>query len=285
MDDIKHLFKENTKTLAVIGLVALLIVAGSVVRCSAIHTTQPEDPSTQEQIEQTEQTTQTNQQEEGETNQQAISELSELGVQAIESPGVLEAELNAMLEANTWAATNETATLNFEDNVFVERTLNKETKHPYAILAAKKATDTTGNLTTITAAIETDGGVYILETTTLVSDKSNSVSMTLTSPMFASAGYSRVEAAEEIEVQGINDEVIKAIGGKQDRLVEEISEWCALHYPSAHTAVFTGRIVTDQNKETVTLTFEIDSTNPRTIQAILYTEDMTFVIAGEGQVK
>lgn len=286
MDDIKHLFKENVKTLVVIGLVAVLVVAGSVVRCSAIHS-QPTEEQTQSQelIEPNNPTEQTVPEKEKQDSNQETQVLSELGQQALQSPGLLEAELNDMLEANTWAATNETATLCFENNVFVERTLNNETSHPYAILTAKKSTDTTGNLTIITSAIETDTGVYILEATTLVSEEGDSVSMTLTSPVFTTAGYSRVEAAKDIEVQGLNEEAVQAIGGKQDLLVEEISEWCALHYPSAHKAEFTGRIVTDQNKETVTLTFDIDSTNPRTIQAVLYTDDMTFVIAGEGQVK
>lgn len=185
------------------------------------------------------------------------------------------------LSSSVWSANGGRYTLRFEDDQYTETVDGETTQHSYAILRLDSRMDDAGN-DTATAAVETDTGTHVLtyaNTTGTSSNGTSQVTSTLaSSSMFAlkDVSYERADAVESITVKGLNSEVTNLIGGSPDELTSELSQWCAVHYPTATEATWNQVASIDWENGVITTGFTLNGESAVSLTVVYLMETGAF---------
>lgn len=185
------------------------------------------------------------------------------------------------LSSSVWSANGGRYTLRFEDDQYTETVDGETTQHSYAILRLDTRMDDAGN-DTATAAVETDTGTHVLtyaNTTGTSFNGSSQVTSTLaSSSMFAlkDVSYERADAVESITVKGLNSEVTNLIGGSPDELTSELSQWCAVHCPTATEAAWNQVASIDWENGVITTGFTLNGESAVSLTVVYLMESGAF---------
>lgn len=163
------------------------------------------------------------------------------------------------LTSSVWSAADGKYTLRFFDTHYVETVNGQDQSHPYAISAVE--TDNDGAEAKVcTLALETETGTHLVTFVQVVSADSQTPSSLSSKDLFSLTGsaYTRKEAVEQIEIQGMDEEFAKTFG-EMDNFRNQFSNWLSVHYPAAKTAVWTKNATTDYEKGMVVTAFRLNS--------------------------
>lgn len=181
-----------------------------------------------------------------------------------------------------WNAGGGKYTLRFYDTYYVETVNGNESAHSFAISAVEYGTN--GSDTEIdTIVFETDTGSHIATFSLVRSAESEQAGKATigSSTMFSSADivYERIDGSTDVEIIGLNDEITLLLGD-MDKLNEELSSWCSVHYPAMAFAVWSENATIDYGRGVVVTSFflgdadaDIDALSDGTSVAISITYD------------
>lgn len=275
MEQVKRFIKEHKKAVLVAVFFLMVFVGCSAV--SAVHVAQQRAQEAATQQKETEPAGGASQTE----GAQPDAELTDTQKQAIENYDDDTKDFVDTLCASVWSADGGRYTLRFGDTEYTETVDGKTETHSYAILRLERGSDTSG-AEICTAAFETDTGTHIVTYTNLTgsgADGSDKISSTLSSgTMFAlkDTAYERADAVKNITITGLNSEVTKLFGGDANKLTEELSRWCAVHYPSVTNATWQKVASIDWDGGTVATDFTLNSETPVNITVVYMMETGEF---------
>lgn len=170
-------------------------------------------------------------------------------------------ETLAFFAASTWSTPNEAASLSFEPGSYAELAAGaEEVRVPFAVELATTsvARDAGAVITRQTLVLDVGEGTSLLYFDT-VTATDGSVSYSLTSDSFTHAQtYLWVSPAREVAVD-INEEMLALVDGRGELLAERLSEYCALYYPTASSAVFNGQATVSWDEGTVSFSVALDT--------------------------
>lgn len=196
------------------------------------------------------------------------------------------------LGASVWSANNGRYTLRFSEDSYVETVDGKASTRSYAIVRIDRESDGYGG-TIATIVFETDTGTHVatymdgrgaaVQPGSGGGQTDSTVIASLTSAsMFAmkDTPYERADAVEAIAVRGLNSEVTKLLGDDTKVLADEMSRWCAVHYPTATEAVWDGSAFVDWEGSLVSTDFTLNDSAGTVLTVIYHTDSGTFEFDG-----
>lgn len=168
-------------------------------------------------------------------------------------------EIISTLSSSVWSAADGKYTLRFFDTYYTETVNGQDQSHPYAISAVESDNDG-AEAKVYTLALETETGTHLVTFVQTVSADAESPSSLSSKDLFSLSGsaYTRKEAVEQIEIQGMEEEFAKTFG-QMDNFKTQFSNWLSVHYPAAKTAVWTKNATTDYEKGLVVTAFRLNS--------------------------
>lgn len=271
MNKLKTFIKEH-RGLAVATLFLLVVFVGGSVT-SAVNVTHQREVDAESQAEQTTQDEEVNGAQGG-TEGVALSDSQSAAIADYDEETE---EFIDTLCASIWSANGGRYTLRFSHDQYTETADGESTQHSYAILRLEQGSDDAGNKTA-TLIVETDSGTLILNYANMTgtsSDGSEKVTSTLSSgSMFAlkDTTYERADEVEAITVKGLNSEVTQLFGGSADELTTKLSQWCAVHYPTATEATWTGSALIDWDENLVSTDFTLNGESTVNLSVVYHTD-------------
>lgn len=181
--------------------------------------------------------------------------------------GEAEREVVALLSANVWADESGTGTLTFSGSGFTEAKegYGEETR-TFAVSALKQERiegAAAGEYTDrYTLSADVDGSDVIMTLERPHPASGAEQPWRISSDGFALASsYLRVEAAGELEVVGVEGDVVGLLGGEENVAAMEgmLRDVAAQSYPTASSATWDGKASVDYSQGTVTLSFSLDN--------------------------
>lgn len=190
-----------------------------------------------------------------------------------------ENEMIEILQSGVWTADNAGVAVEFGDMTYVVRkNSGTEEEHPYAI-ASVESTSTPADddvLYIRTCSMETDTGTYVV---TVQESQMMPGAMTLTSKAFNPSALVLTPKSEDFSIDGMNKQVIDALGGDMDAIKDALSEQCSKTYPSANVATCTGVLIQDFNAEEAETTFILNNSSKTKLTLLYSTANETFAIS------
>lgn len=208
--------------------------------------------------------------------------LSDEQKKLIESYDSATSEMTAVLKANVWVSKGDGSALTFSDEVMTESsgTRGEQVTHTYAISALDKDTSSesgangeTVDVTEYTLALLTDDGTHILtiRKTSSSADESSAVMVASSDLLEYASAYTLDHASGEVTVSGLNSEFTTLFGLDSQGLTKLLSDHCAVYYPTATTAKWSGTATVDYEDSTVSTTFKLDTATNTSLEVIYNT--------------
>lgn len=284
MEKLKTLFNEH-KQAALIGLFLLIVfIGGSVV--SAVNVAQHR---AQENAEQPQQQEEVGGKQENGTADTADVKLSESQKDAIKAYDEETVKFIDTLSASVWSSGGGRYTLRFSDDSYVETVNGESTTHSFAITRIDESSDGYGG-TYRTAVFDTDTGTHIVTYTDgkgsavrnvdkkPAKGEPSVVSTIESTSMFAQKNtpYERIDSIEHIVIKGLNSEMTELLGDDLDKLVENLSSWCAVHYPTATEATWEKVAIMDYEEGVISTNFTLNTESSVAVAVNYKTSDGTF---------
>ena len=253
MDKIKSLITQHKKVALLLLFLLIVFVGFSVT--SAMNVAQHRAEEAQTQIEHT-----SKQEESPSTvDDDMRSQLTSSQKNLIDKYDDKTKKLINKLSASIFSANNGKNTLRFYDTHYIETVNGKEESHPYAISTVEFGNNSS-DMEIDRIVFETDTGTHIATYTLVISADNKSAGETTiaSTSMFTLTDmpYERMDAVREIKVAGLNSE-ITALLDDTDKLKDELSDWCSVHFPIATTATWIGTCNIDYNENTISTAFTI----------------------------
>lgn len=285
MGNLKAFIEEHRKGAAIAFILLLLFVSGSAISAFRVAQDRAQEAAQAEGSAQ-------GQDPEGNNAPQEDVELTESQREAIAGYDDDTRAFIETLSASVWSAGNGRYTLRFSDDSYVETVDGEAVTHSYAIERIDRESDGYGG-TIATIVFESDTGVHVATYTdgkgAAVQPGSgggqadSTVIASLTSAsMFAAKDtpYERAEAVEAIAVRGLNSEVMQLLGDDADALADEMSRWCAVHYPTATEAVWDGSAFVDWDGSLVSTDFTLNDDAATVLTVVFHTDSGAFEFDG-----
>ena len=191
------------------------------------------------------------------------------------------------LAASIWSTGGGKYTLRFSNDSYVETINGKSSVHSYAITRIDKTEDGYGG-NYYTAVVETDTGTHILSYddgkgaavrgTDTEKDTSTVVTTIRSASMFAQkdVSYERVEPVTDITIKGMNSDMTGLLDDSTDKLIEGLSSWCAVHYPTATEATWEKTAVIDYETGIISTNFTLNTETPASIAVTYNLSDKSY---------
>ena len=285
MGNLKAFIEEHRKGAAIAFILLLLFVSGSAISAFRVAQDRAQEAAQAEGSAQ-------GQDPEGNNAPQEYVELSESQREAIAGYDDDTRAFSETLSASVWSAGNGRYTLRFSDDSYVETVDGEAVTHSYAIERIDRESDGYGG-TIATIVFETDTGTHVatymdgrgaaVQPGSGGGQTDSTVIASLTSAsMFATKDtpYVRADAVEAIAVRGLNSEVTKLLGDDTKVLADEMSRWCAVHYPTATEAVWDGSAFVDWEGSLVSTDFTLNDSAGTVLTVIYHTDSGTFEFDG-----
>lgn len=277
MGKLKTFIDEHRKGAVIAFILLLLFVSGSAMSAFKVAQDRAQEAAKAEGSAQ-------GQDPEGSDAPQGDVELTESQREAIAGYDDDTLDFLETLCASVWSAGNGRYTLRFSEDSYVETVDGRATAHSYAIERIDRESDGYGG-TIATIVFETDTGVHVATYTdgkgaavqpgSGGAQADSTVISSLTSAsMFAmkDTPYERADAVEAIAVKGLNSEVMQLLGDDADALSDEMSRWCAVHYPTATEAAWNGSAFVDWEGSLVSTDFTLND-DAATVLTVIYHAD------------
>lgn len=272
MNKFKELITQHKKVTVITVFLLIMFIGGSAI--SALNVA---NLRAQQETQETESSEEDTKSEEVEEESVDLTESQQEAIDAYDDDTI---KFIDTLSASVWSSNGHT--LRFSDTQYTESSNGTLTTHSYAITRLETSNDQTG-AQLVTAVFETDTGTHIVEYTSLTgssNDGSGEVTSTLSSSsafMLANTDYTRSDAVSSITINGLNSAVTELLDNKTDELTEELSNWCAVYYPTVTEATWAGTAYIDYNNSFVQLDFTLTGESNISLSVIYHTDTGTFV--------
>ena len=272
MESIKTFIREHQK-----GAIILLFMLIVFIGCSAVSAINVAKHRAEEAAVQTDEV-----RDKGNASDNTDTPLSKEQKEAISNYDDETKNFIDTLSASVWSAGGGRYSLRFSRDSYTESVNGESNTHSYAITRMEKTGDGYGG-TYRTIVFDTDTGTHIVTyadgkgsavqdvSGNIDKDDSSVISTIKSTSMFAQKDtpYERVETVEDISIKGLNSEITTLLDDSTDKLIEELSTWCAVHYPSATEPTWEKTAVIDYETGVVSTNFTLNTENPVSI-AITY---------------
>lgn len=206
-------------------------------------------------------------------------------------------ECLSILKANIWNDNSDKNYVIFGDNYFIDSKKGSDNKAssegtPFVVNAYKKETSNEGSNATEIMSLSIETSENDRSILTLKRIKKQGVSGNTTKDyaincdlFMSSSDYRRVDTADFLNVDGLNDEVLNFINKDEAGLISAIKEYCSLNQPSVTKVSFNGIIYVDLAQKVKVLEFSCNNKSSTQLQIIYSTERKDFsVVEGSGYV-
>jgi hypothetical protein len=248
-------------------LLLAFVVAGSVVRCTAIHAPQ-EVERTQEDL----------------ADEELSGELRALRKTYTD----VTKEAVGLLAANVWVDATGTSVVEPTERAVLTRSQGDETWEAYVVRASARRTVTEdGTTSTVTTLCLQTPEWCDLATVTLPSASGqNEAPQTATLWCPAICGGSELTlspALKQIEVEGPSEEILSARGTSLAKVRGKMAEWCGTWRPTATTATW-GKIVEEDHEErTYKLYYKLDDSRGTSVTLSIGMDDGKLAVEEGGR--
>lgn len=271
MDKIKAIVSQHKKT-SLLALFVLIVFVGFSVT-SAMNVAQRR--AEEESIEQVEPDNEKTSSSESDKD----IKLSDSQKEAITGYDDKVKRLIETMSSSIWSDKTGTNTLRFYDTYYVETINGVEKTHPYAITKVEYGTNG-ADAEIDTVVFLTDTGTHIATYTIALDVEGSSISTsTLSSSSMFSKKDSLYECADPVKsitVKGLNSEMTSLFGGDVTKLTEDLSSWCASHFPTASEAAWEKTAVIDYEKGIISTTFTLNTETPVSIAVTYSLSDKSY---------
>lgn len=183
------------------------------------------------------------------------------------------------MSSSIWSDKSGTNTLRFYDTYYVETINGDEKTHPYAITKVEYGTNG-ADAEIDTVVFLTDTGTHIATYTIALDVEGNSISTSTisSSSMFSKKDslYECTDPVKSITVKGLNSEMTGLFGGDVTKLTEDLSSWCASHFPTASEATWQKTAVIDYEKDIISTNFTLNTETPVSIAVTYSLSDKSY---------
>lgn len=183
------------------------------------------------------------------------------------------------MSSSIWSDKSGTNTLRFYDTYYVETINGVEKTHPYAITKVEYGTNG-ADAEIDTVVFLTDTGTHIATYTIALDVEGNSISTSTisSSSMFSKKDslYECTDPVKSITVKGLNSEMTGLFGGDVTKLTEDLSSWCASHFPTASEATWQKTAVIDYEKDIISTNFTLNTETPVSIAVTYSLSDKSY---------
>lgn len=271
MDKIKAIVSQHKKT-SLLALFVLIVFVGFSVT-SAMNVAQRR--AEEESIEQVEPDNEKTSSSESDKD----IKLSDSQKEAIKGYDDKVKRLIETMSSSIWSDKTGTNTLRFYDTYYVETINGDEKTHPYAITKVEYGTNG-ADAEIDTVVFLTDTGTHVATYTIALDVEGNSISTsTLSSSSMFSKKDSLYECADPVKsitVKGLNSEMTGLFGGDVTKLTEDLSSWCASHFPTASEATWQKTVVIDYEKDIISTNFTLNTETPVSIAVTYSLSDKSY---------
>lgn len=169
-------------------------------------------------------------------------------------------QLVALLQSNSWIATNGEKSIDFGDNTItvIDPGSSKSNSKPKSFVIqsmTQETEDGTGN-EIYNCSIEINGKSHLLMVTKPKSSSDITVAINLSDTGLNQ--FVRVQSASDLKVTGFDTNMEEALGGDAvDTIKDFVSDKCSTLYPLAATAECTNKCTVDYNKNTELIEFKL----------------------------
>lgn len=261
----------DRKVPIIVGIVAIVFVI-AIIGAAFMLRPAPEEEYSEEATEQVfEEGTSEEENVQEEPLEEGWPELTAEQQSLIQAYSDKEKDLTALLAANTWTASKETSTIDFTEDSYREIKDGKIANggvRRFAICALDTDTSVESGVNgeraqtdaTIMSVLLDDGTYVVMHLLAMTSTSSELPEMTINSSSFVDAkSYMRMRAAQGLSVEGLNEQALALMGGKQPQLTELLTEWCAINYPTASVATWDGRLDVNYNTNILSTSFTLNN--------------------------
>lgn len=289
IDKIKESFKEYKK--AIIVSIACVIIFALISIIIVNVRAELEEQAKQEELNQQENQKVDN------NKVKAMEELNDNQKKLIDGYSDDVKECLSILKANIWNDNSDKNYVIFGDNYFIDSKKGSDNKAssegtPFVVNAYKKETSNEGSNATEIVSLSIETSENDRSILTLKRIKKQGVSGNTTKDyaincdlFMSSSDYRRVDTADFLNVDGLNDEVLNFINKDEAGLISAIKEYCSLNQPSVTKVSFNGIIYVDLAQKVKVLEFSCNNKSSTQLQIIYSTERKDFsVVEGSGYV-
>lgn len=170
-------------------------------------------------------------------------------------------EFIAYLTGNVWSDESQTATLTFTDTTYTESVGADKISHPFAItaIADDQIIGDKVNYESKIIAVDNGTDTFIMKMWRWVSESGGESEWNLSSGSFTkSATYKRTAAADNLEIQGLTEDIYIQFGG-QEKVDMAIKEYVSLTYPTATKATWREDVSHDYKNGILTTAFTLNT--------------------------
>lgn len=272
MDKIKAIVSQHKKA-TLLALFALIVFVGfSVTSAMNVAQRRAEEGEPLEQIESS------NEKSPSSEPSKDIN-LSDSQKEAIKGYDDKVKRLIETMSSSIWSDKTGTNTLRFYDTYYVETINGDEKTHPYAITKVEYGTNG-ADAEIDTVVFLTDTGTHIATYTIALGVDGNSISTSTisSSSMFSKKDslYECADPVKSITVKGLNSEMTGLFGGDVTKLTEDLSSWCASHFPTASEATWQKTAVIDYEKDIISTNFTLNTETPVSIAVTYSLSDKSY---------
>lgn len=283
MELLKLALREHKGLLVLAAAALALIVAFSAVRCTSLQAQRTQEE--QQAAEQGGGSAPVNDGGKDSVEDTALAKLTDEQRKRQSSYDDQTAAFVSELASNIWTARNDRYFLSFTPTTFTDYADGEKTVRPYVVsnLTLRSPSTSGGNTTEVKEAVlETDEGPFVLTYTLVTEKEGGKATAKIASGAFSIAeqdGYTRTAASDNaLEVEGVNDDFAKMVGGETDKLEKALREFCAANIPTATKASWRGVAERDWKEKTVATWFDLNNSGKSSVSVTYDAEKGEFTV-------